>query len=428
MDQRWIQLPVLKQMKPVRFSLLLLLTLCAQPSRADRDGWSFNPLPIAGYDSDFGLMFGGYVDLNCFGGLYPSYRHRFCAEVLVYSRHASAYTLEYDSQYLIPGIRTQAKVYFDDNPLYQFYGFNGSVLDYDRNLNLNRDRGIAFYSYDRQYLNLQVELSGNISGHLSWTARPSFWQYRIRELNWNGYDPDNTLFRQYRQAGLIEDGEADGGNVLELKAGLKYDTRDIEAAPSRGIYADVNIDAAPDIFGTGYDYLKIAARLRHYVSLGTERVVLAYSLAYQSTLAGNPAFYSQPYILHSKPTEGLGGATTLRGVLFNRLTGNDYLWSNVELRSRILDFHFLGRRVFAVATPFLDAGMVTSPFRPDRQAAFTGLSASDLNEKARRLHASYGIGAQLVIDYNFIPTIMFGIPFDRNDGDYGLYMTIDYTF
>ena len=41
---------------------------------------------------------------------------------------------------------------------------------------------------------------------------------------------------------------------------------------------------------------------------------------------------------------------------------------------------------------------------------------------------SAGISAQLVIDYNFIPTFTFGIPFDKRDGDYGLYMTLDYIF
>jgi hypothetical protein len=35
---------------------------------------------------------------------------------------------------------------------------------------------------------------------------------------------------------------------------------------------------------------------------------------------------------------------------------------------------------------------------------------------------------QAVIDYNFIPSVTFGIPFDKRDGKYGLYMTLDYIF
>ena len=143
--------------------------------------------------------------------------------------------------------------------------------------------------------------------------------------------------------------------------------------------------------------------------------------------------------MYFKPSDGLGGATTLRGVLYNRVVGSDYLWGNFELRTRIMDFTFLKRRVFAVATPFFDAGITTEPFRFERQAqafyANDNVSAisyddyrSSMLRKARELHMSYGISAQAVIDYNFIPTIVFGIPFDKRDGDYGLYMTIDYIF
>ncbi len=41
---------------------------------------------------------------------------------------------------------------------------------------------------------------------------------------------------------------------------------------------------------------------------------------------------------------------------------------------------------------------------------------------------SAGISMQAVIDYNFIPSVTFGIPFDKRDGKYGLYMTLDYIF
>ncbi|MBO7050120.1 MAG: BamA/TamA family outer membrane protein [Bacteroidaceae bacterium] len=406
---------------------------------ASRDGWSVNPMPALAYDSDFGLMAGGFIDINYYGGLYPNYRHRLCLEALTYSKHASSYMLHYDSRYLIPGIRTSAKLYFDNNPLYWFYGFNGAVHDYDPHLNINKDKGIAYYSYDRKYLNSRLELEGDLSARLDWTFKLQHWHYWIKELHWNGYDPDNTLFHRYRELGLIQDEESNGGDVMEFQAGLKYDTRNVEATPTRGIYADVNVAAAPDLFNTGYDYLKLAARFRQYISLGTERIVIAYSLAYQGTLAGNPTFYTQPHIMHFKPSDGLGGATTLRGVLYNRIVGSDYLWTNMELRTRVMDFSFLRRRVFAVITPFFDAGMITRPFRFDSQtqALYADDNVTDMSydeyrssmlEKARELHMSWGISAQAVIDYNFIPTISFGIPFDRRDGEYGLYMTLDYVF
>lgn len=427
----------------IAVSILLSVLFTTGIEGADKgtakDGWSITPLPAVGYDSDFGFMAGGFVDINYYGGLYPNYRHRFCLEALVYSKHASYYMFQYDSRYLIPGIRTQAKLFFDNNPLYWFYGFNGAVHDYDPDLNMNRDKGIAYYSLDRKFLNSRLEFEGDLSTHLDWSARISYWHYLINELSWKGYDSSFTLFREYRQAGLIDDNEASGGDVAEFQIGFKYDTRDIEAAPTRGIFADMNVVYAPDLFNMGHDYLKLAARLRQYISLGTEKLVLAYSLAYQGTFAGNPAFYSQPSLVYFKPSDGLGGATTLRGVLYNRVVGSDYLWGNFELRTRIMDFTLLKRRVFAVVTPFLDAGIITQPFRFDRQIqafhANDNVSAipyqdyrSSMLKKARELHISYGISAQAVIDYNFIPTIVFGIPFDKRDGEYGLYMTLDYIF
>jgi len=404
-----------------------------------KDGWSVNPVPALAYDSDFGLMAGGFLDINYYGGLYPAYRHRLCLEALTYSKHASFFMLHYDSRYLIPGIRTSAKLFYEDNPLYWFYGFNGAVHDYDSRLNFNRKDGIAYYSYDRKYINSRLELEAPMTSHLDWTAKLSYWHYWIKELNWDGYDPDNTLLRRYKQLGLIENAESNGGNIMEFQAGLKYDTRNIESMPSRGIYADVNLAYAPDLFNTGYDYLKLAARFRQYISLGSERMVLAYSLAYQGTMKGNQAFYTQSYIMHFKPSDGLGGATTLRGILYNRDMGNDYLWANFELRTRLLEINLLNRRVFGVLTPFFDAGAIVQPFRFDRQteALYADDNVTDMTyqeyhsimlDKARELHMSCGLSAQLVIDYNFIPSVTFGIPFDKRDGDYGLYMTLDYIF
>ena len=425
--------------------LLSLVLIPAGVTGADTDlstvkeGWSVNPMPAVAYDSDFGLMAGGVLDINYYGGLYPNYRHRLCLEALTYSKHASFYMIQYDSRYLIPGLRTSAKLYYDDNPLYWFYGFNGAVHDYDANLNFNREQGIAYYSFDRKYINGRLELEAPLSTNLDWTAKFSYWHYWITELSWEGYDAHNTLFRRYKRLGLIEPDEDHGGDIMEFQAGLKLDTRNIESTPSRGIYADINVAYAPDLFHTGYDYLKLAARFRQYISMGSERLVFAYSMAYQGTLAGNQPFYTQSYIMHFKPSDGLGGATTLRGVLYNRVMGNDYVWGNFELRTRIIEANMFNRRVFGVFSPFFDAGAILRPFRFESQTdiLYVDDNVSDRTyeqyrtsqlKKARELHMSYGLSGQLIIDYNFIPSITLGIPFDKRDGDYGLYMTLDYIF
>jgi len=415
-------------MRVLRLALVLAVLINQVPAMADREGWTVNPLPAAAYDSDFGLMLGLMVDLNCYKGLYPNYRHRFCGEVLTYSKHASYYMLQYDSKYLIPNVRTVSRIDFENNPLCQFYGFNGSVHKYSPDLNLNMNSGTAYYSYDRKFLSSMFGLEGNISPNLIWSANLTYRHYWIRPLNWKGYDSGNTLFNEYCLAGLIDQEESDGGNELDMRIGLKYDTRDIESTPTSGIYADMYLDGSPDVFGTGYDYLKLAVKFRQYISVFTERLVLAYSLAYQGTLLGNPAFYVQPRIIQYKPSDGLGGATTLRGVLYNRLVGDDMAWGNLEVRARLLDFTCLGRRIFGVVSPFVDGGVITDCYRIKRQAAWMGKDIEVLRKEAQQYHMSYGIGGQLVIDYNFIPSVTLGFPASKNDGNYSIYMTLDYIF
>ena len=109
----------------VTFLLTALVSLSARSAEDDdsttvKEGWSVNPIPSISYDTDFGFMAGGIIDINYYGGLYPNYKHRLCLEALTYSKHASYYMIQYDSKYVIPGIRTSFKAYLDDNPLYWF--------------------------------------------------------------------------------------------------------------------------------------------------------------------------------------------------------------------------------------------------------------------------------------------------------------------
>src|SRR5574344_1077604 len=73
----------------------------------------------------------------------------------------------------------------------------------------------------------------------------------------------------------------------------------------------------------GGGYLKLAAHWRQYLPLVSDRLVLAYHLAYQGTLAGETPFYMLPviYTLYLRQTgsEGLGGLNTVRGLIQNRL-------------------------------------------------------------------------------------------------------------
>lgn len=92
-------------------SLTAALSLCigayAKEDEIVKDGWNFCPLPCITYNSDLGVQFGVCADIFNYKGVYPDYRQRFYVEASSY--YPSFQTLlhaQFDSKYLIPGIRT----------------------------------------------------------------------------------------------------------------------------------------------------------------------------------------------------------------------------------------------------------------------------------------------------------------------------------
>lgn len=387
---------------------------------------SLNPFPSIGYNSDYGMWLGGYLDFNVYGGLYPNYKHRICVEYLHYSRSPQLFYVEYDSKYLIPGIRVQSKISYFDKPLNNFFGYGGFPVHYDPAM--DRHDGNAYYSNWSKELEAWVALEDDFLDKLKWNVMLMYSDTRISQIDWKGYDSSNTLFRKYLDNGLVRENESNGGRSLMLKLGLRYDTRDHELNPTSGFCADANLALSPDLLGRGNDFYKLNVGLRQFISIGSERNVLAYHLNWQGTIGGNPAFYDQTRILGLKMTDGLGGNRTVRGVLADRLVGNNYLWANAELRLRAFDFRLLGRRIFLVGNPFADVGRITRPFRSQDQAKVLNRDVSDLNKEITRWHLTYGMGGQAIIDYNFIASIAFGFPQDRQDGKMGVYMIMDYIF
>lgn len=308
-------------------------------------GWNFGPLPCVSYNSDLGFQYGACADIFYYGddSVFPDYLHRFYVEASTYTGGQSLLHAQYDSKYLIPGVRVTGAVSWQYDPLYYFYGFNGSEA-FDPALNLNPATGEARYNCQRSMLRILLDLQGKLAGRLNWVAGTSFWGFGIQDFESKKYDPATSLYHQWVAEGKIDASQAAGGMRLEMKAGLVYDTRNLEAAPSRGIWAEAYINGSPDLFGAsgkgvwGGGYLKLAAHWRQYLPLVSDRLVLAYHLAYQGTLAGETPFYMLPviYTLYLRQTgsEGLGGLNTVRGLIQNRLVGEGYAWANVELRDR----------------------------------------------------------------------------------------------
>lgn len=422
-----------------RLAVLSLLLMTAIAARAEEDnkeivknGWNFGPLPCVGYNSDLGFQYGICADIFNYKGVFPDYRQRYYVEASRYTRGQTLIHAQFDSRYLIPGIKTTFSASYQYDPMFLFYGLNG-IEKYDPSLDSNKETRTAYYDYRRTMVRVLTNFQGKIAPGLEWAAGISFWYYGLGDIRMDDkYDSDRTLFHDMKEAGVFTEKEATGGSLFEFNAGMVYDSRDNESAPARGIWAEALLLGSPDIFNNGFNYLKLAAHFRHYISLGTDRFVFAYHLAYQGIIAGQAPFFHQQNIstmfLRQTCTDGLGGINTVRGLMPQRLVGDSYAWLNAELRIRLFNFNLINQSWYVGINPFFDTGMVTRLYKGEELSRYYGRSVEDLKKDAVRLHNSAGAGLKLVMNRNFIVSLEYARPFRRDDGSDTVYIALNYIF
>lgn len=410
--------------------LLTLLTLstAAAAEQKVKTGFNFAPYPIVGYSTDLGFQYGLNGTLYDYGdgSSFPDYKHKFNFEVSRYSRGQNTLKATYDSDFLIPGIRVSAALAYQANPMYRFYGFNGSVTPYDRTL--DRHDGVAYYSIDRQIVRAVTTLQGRITDNLLWAAGLNFLSYKIGLVDERfGYKPESSLYNSYITTGVIRPEEANGGNRLEFNTGLVYDSRNALSVPSKGIWSELYITGSPDLFGDGFKYAKLCARFRHYVSiLDDDRMTFAYHVAYQGLIAGDEPFYViqniNSLIIKKTINEGLGNKNTIRGTLYNRFLGDSYAWANFEMRMKLFSFDAARQSFYIGINPFFDMGAITRPFR------LGAARGTELYREATKLHESVGCGIKLVMNRNFVMSVEAAHPLNPDDGHFGVNFGSNFIF
>ena len=423
-----------------RFFLLLLalgtLSMGASAQEKIKTGWNLGPLPAVSYNSDLGFQYGALCDFFYFGdgSTYPTYLHKFNVELSHYTKGETIAHMFYDSKYLLPGLRLTAAVSYLDSAMTPFYGFNG----YAAPLEMEWTKDSSWYYMDRTMLRAIADVQGSISDKLTWMAGLTFWNVTTDNVKLSKYEGDPSLYQVYRAAGLISDAEV-AGTHLELKGGLVYDTRDMEAAPTRGYCAEIVGSFSPDMFGEGETYGRIMATWRQFFPVVGDNLVLGYRLNWQQTF-GNAPFYLQqtitPLYLRQIKNEGLGGKNSIRGVFQGRILADGYAWANFEARIKVVRFSFINQNWYIALNPFLDAGMITKARAFDRQKG-ENLAQEIINKDVlgiysgdgyEGVHASAGLGVKIVMNHNFIISCEYGKPFDKRDGKGGLNIGTNYIF
>lgn len=415
-----------------------------------KKGWTLGALPVLGYDADQGFQFGvlGQIFYYGDGSTYPEYLHTIYAEASWYTKGGAAYQLFYDSKYLIPGnVRLTAEVSYLTEKALDFYGFNGYQANYIPSV---ADEGSEdyisrmFYRQQRRMLRVMADFQGPILWQrLRWLAGINFFNIETATVeidkinkgkNESKWLPDTALlYDHYVDYGLIGPQEKSGGNIIYLKLGLVYDTRDNEAAPNKGIWSEVILMNAPAFLGNNpYAFIKLAVTHRQYITLIRKRLVTAYRLGYQGTIGGTAPYYIEPYMysswsLSTKP-DGLGGARTLRGILRNRVVGEGVAFGNVELRWKFLQGQLFRQNIYLGLLGFLDGGMAVQEIKVYRDLVPEDQQSFYFNKSYDSMHWSSGIGLRAALNENFIISVDYGFAFDKQDGTSGLYIGIGNIF
>ncbi len=410
-----------------------------------KTGWNFGALPAIAYDTDIGFKYGALVNLFYYGDgkQYPKYLHSLYFEWNHTTKGSGTSQFTYDSEYLIPGIRVSAEVSYLTEQSLDFYGFNGYEAYYNADFeDEDHDQYISrmYYNMERKLLRVKADFQGKITGpEFRWFAGLEFNNAKmgtvdIDKLN-KGKDDDDILpdadllYDKYVEWGLIPEDEAEGGQSTLIKAGLVYDTRDIEANPMKGIWTDMQILMAPGFLGTDHPYSRLAITHRQYFTLAPQVLSFAYRLSYQTSIGGSMPYYMLPFVYNTAPSltrDGVGGAKTVRGIMRNRVVGDGFVYGNLEMRWKFLRTMVFNQNVYLALSAFLDGGMVTDKYDMET----TNLEANDYLEEgsSEKLHMGAGAGLHIVMNQNFVIAVDYGRALDPQDGISGFYIGLNFLY
>ncbi len=383
-------------------------TVRVRKKAVQKQGWSVIPFPNVGYTTDAGLNLGVLLNLYDYGrgadNIYPLRHQHLCISGVYTTKGAWYLHAYYDTRKLIPGVRMTGAATYKQAVASNFYGYNGIASPYHPEWDINKKHPEAFYSIRRRTGRVAVNFQGEIVGGLKWLAGATYRYFGMEDYRRKSYVEENTLYRLYQDAGLIRPDEASGGMLLEARAGIVFDTRNNDEAPTRGMYGEFYILGNADLLTKYYHYGKIVAHWRHYIPLWGDRLILAYHIGYQGLFAGRQPFYMLQDISTLYPIdcdlEGMGSYRTLRGTMFNRILADSYAWANLELRIKLFQFNFLRQHFDVYVNPFADAGAITDPFRLEKQRS----AGNDLiySGKEAWVHGSAGLGLKVHVNQSMV--------------------------
>jgi hypothetical protein len=439
--------------KTLIFALLIVFTSRLLAIENDsvpknsKKGWSFGAVPVVAFDSDIGFKYGGLVNFYHYGdgSIYPDYKHSIYLEWSRTTKGGGINQITYDSKYLIPGIRVSGEISYLTEQTLDFYGYNGYKTMYNEQFENESEvqyQSRMFYRMDRKMFRFRADFQGKFKvDNLNWIAGLVYYNIQLDTVNTKKLNEDKSadellpfinggLFGLYRDYNVIPAKEFDGGSSTLLKAGLVYDSRDNEPNPVKGIWTSLLVLIDPGFLGESSAYGKFIFTHRQYFTLLPERLSFAYRLAYQGKIFGTTPSYMLPFIFSNgryNDRDGLGGAKTMRGILRDRVVGEDMAFGNLELRWKFLKTVIAKQNIYLALSGFTDMGMVTRKHEINTSQIIQKFP-SYFPDKKETFHQSIGAGFRFALNENFIVAVDYGIALDKRDGKSGLYINMDWLF
>lgn len=423
--------------KLLLFLSILSFSMAMQAEDIVKKGFNFGALPAVSYNTDMGFQYGALVNVFHYGdgSRYPAYDHSLYVEASKYTKGTGVLRMYYDSDCLIRGVRSFVDISYVANKMQDFYGFNGYQSLYDET------KESAFYRMNQKKLHVMADFRGDIYQHLKWLAGYGFYDYRISSVNIDDLNenrtednkiPNESLYQKYVDWGLIDADQANGGVLNLIKAGVMYDTRNAKTNPDKGMFTEALLEVAlPGLNQTPYTSYIIMHR--QYVRLIEKRLNLAVRVGAQGFIGNNVApFYRKPQLISTFATRtvttGLGGNSTLRGILQNRVVGDGFAMANVELRWKMVKFN-VGKQNFYVGTNFFwDGGYIYDPVDVD-YSLVPLVDRTNYFTEEDGLHHAVGLGLKIAMNENFVVSADVGKAFNKQDhAGTGVYIGLNYLY
>ena len=436
-----------------------------------RTGWTFGILPSVAFDADLGFQYGVLSNVYYFGdgSTYPDYMHSFYFEAAYTTKRYGLFRFCYDSKFLIPKHRFSFDATYIPDQMSDFQGYNGYQSVYNNEWRESKPKKItdnyktrAFYKYRRDLVRVAVDISGSIKEgtHWKWAAGLGMLYYKTDTVNLTMLNKNkkpekllptdiDALYDKYVKWNIIDENEAHGGVHPYLRAGFVYDSRNKQANASKGMYADAFFTYTA-AFGKLKDFnnLKFNAVYQHYVPVYQDWITFAYRAGVQLRVAGKSPFYMDSYLnaLYYQRVlyEAVGGANSVRGLIRNRVLADGFGYATAEFRFKVWKFNIKKEHFYIAFNPFCDMGMVLQPNLLDEAAVKASIAANDptfnlseldgyINFDKKKLyypHFGAGIGLKIAMNENFILSVDWAMPFNKQDNHSmaNLYIKMGYLF